>query len=107
VTRMHGDGEVQRRAGRAGRSLAGALVGFAVALLIGAFPLRQATALSCLSGAGVWMVAPDVELIDGLGDPVEEQVWWGERKVLLMEEAIVQIRDDDYVLSDYDLTRVP
>jgi len=66
------------RLSRKQRRLAGVVVGFAVALVLGGLPAKQAAALSC-GGEHVYMLDPVVELIDGPGDPLEEQMWWSDQ----------------------------
>ena len=88
------------------RRIAAILGGFAVALLLGVFPARQAAARTCLSGERVLMAEPAVELIGGPGDPLAEQMWWSEMDVFLLEVGRVYIYDD-HIIKDYDLTRIP
>ena len=92
------------------RRLAKLAGGFAIATLLGTIPARHATAMTC-SGERVYIRAPVVELIDGPGDPVGEQMWWSEKSdahnAFIQDTSHVTIGGVGPDATSYDLERIP
>jgi|SRR5690606_29959519 len=92
------------------RRIAAIALGFAIAVSLGGIPARPAAAMTCV-GERVYMAAPVVELIDGPGDPVGEQMWWDEKsgtyEAFIQSTSHVTIGGVGSDGASYDLEKIP